>query len=194
MYWISTLLASLLDLVNILGIKALLVSIVVVWGYLLSVICIILVNGWSRFHKRLLLLFACWEICVLVSHKINLCCLRVTCHLLDMPGGCLWTLHLLCKLPDLVCGKPVQVYVAIIYCLGDKLFIFKEEPKNVPVKHLGSLRGLLSQSNLDLDSIIPLIHWHVSLLEACEMIKPSPHFIWLRLAELFKLLPNCFKH
>ena len=64
-----------------------------------------------------------------MSYQINLCHLGVTCHLLDMLGSHLRTLHLLCKLPELACGKLVQVYVAIIYCLGDKLFIFQEEPK-----------------------------------------------------------------
>ena len=59
------------------------------------------------------------------------------------------------------------------------------------MKYLGSLKGVLSQINLCLDSIVPFIHWLVSLLEACEKIKPSPHFIWSWLAELFKLLPNC---
>ena len=112
---ISTLLASLLVLVNVLGIKALLVIVIVVWRYLLPVTCIILVTGWSRFHKRLLhLVLACWEVCTLMPHKINLHDMGVTCHLLDMPGSHLWTLHLPCKLPEFACRKLVQVYVVII--------------------------------------------------------------------------------
>ena len=128
-YGISTLLASLPLLVNILDMNAFLVIVVLVWWYLLSVTCIILVTGWSRLHKRLLLVFACCKVCVLVSHKINLCYLGVICYQVDVPGSHLWTLHLLCKLPDLAYWEHVQVYVAIIYCLGDKLFIFQEEPK-----------------------------------------------------------------
>ena len=98
-------------------------------------------TGWSRLHKRLLLVFACWEVCALMPHKINLSCLGVTCHLLDMPGGCLRTLYLLCKLADLACGKPSQVYVAVINCLGDKYIIFQEKPKDVPMKYLGCFWG-----------------------------------------------------
>ena len=174
-----------LVLVNILGIKAFLVIIVVVWGYLLPVTCIILVTWWSRFQKD----FFC--LCLLAGRSVCFCgiilicaTLGVTGHLLDMPGSHLWTLHLPCKLPDLVCGKLVQVYVAIIYCPGDKLFIFQEVPK-MSLWSILAVSGVLSQSNLGLDRIIPLIHWLVSLQEACEKIKPSPHFIWLRLEELF---------
>ena len=72
--------------------------------------------------------------------------LGVTCHLLDVPGGHLRTLRLLCKLPDLGCGKLVQVYVAVINYLGDKFFIFKEEPKDVPVKDLGCFWGYLAKA------------------------------------------------
>ena len=103
-------------------------------------------------------MFVWWEVCALVLHKINLNHLGVTCHLLDIPGGCLRTLHLLCKLPDLACRKLVEVYVAIINCLGEKCFIFQEELINVPVKYLGSLKALLRQGKLGLDSSIPLIH------------------------------------
>ena len=81
-----------------------------------------------------------------MSHKVNLSCLEVTCQLLDMPGSHLWTLHLLCKLPDLACGNLVQVYVAIIYCLEDKLFTFKEELKDVPMRYLGSIWGYLAKA------------------------------------------------
>ena len=64
MYRITTFLTSLLVRVKMLGIKTFLV-VAVVLRYRLSVTCIILVTGWSRFHKRLLLLvFACWKICV----------------------------------------------------------------------------------------------------------------------------------
>ena len=64
---IYTFLTSLLVLVNIFGIKTFL-AVIVVWR---SVICIILVTGWSRLHKRLpLLVFTCWEICVLMSHRL----------------------------------------------------------------------------------------------------------------------------
>ena len=110
-----------------------------------------------------------------------------------MPGSCLWTLYPFWKLPDLACGKLIQVYVAIIYCLGDKLFIFQEKNKKCPCDVSWHSQGVHSQGNLGLDSIIPLIHWLVSLPEACEKIKPSPHFIWLWLAELFKRLPKLYQ-
>ena len=120
----------------------------------MSVTCIILVTGWSKLHKRLFhLLFACWDVCALVSHENNLSHLGVTCHQFDIPGGHLRTLHVLCKLPDLACGKLVQVYAAIIYCLGDKLLIFQEELKNVPVKYLGSLRGYLAKATWGLTAL-----------------------------------------
>ena len=120
-YRITTFFTSPLVLINMPGIKTFLV-IVVVWRYWLSVACIILVTGWSGFQKRLLLLvFACFEFCVLVSHNINLCHLRVACHLLVMSGGCLWTFHLFSKLPDLACWKPIQVYVAVIDSFSSSL-------------------------------------------------------------------------
>ena len=81
--WISTLLTSLLVLVNILGIKALLVM-------ALPVTCIILVTGWSRLDKVFfLLVFACCKVFMLVPHLIDLRCLGVTCHLFDVPCS-LW--------------------------------------------------------------------------------------------------------
>ena len=67
--WIFTLLTSLLVLVNILGIKALLVR-------TLPGTCIILVTGWFRFHKGFfLLVLAYWEVHMLMSHQIDLSCL-----------------------------------------------------------------------------------------------------------------------
>ena len=128
-------------------------------------------TGWSRSHKRLtLLVFACWEICVLMPHKIHLCCMWVTCHLLDMPDGHPWTLHLFYKLPSLVCWKLVQVYVAVIYLLADKFFIFKEELENVPVKYLGCFCGVLSQSNLGFNS---LYHSLTDLFPCQKLIRRS---------------------
>ena len=142
--WISTLLTSLLVPVNILGIKTLLVM-------ALPFICNNLATGWSRLHKGFsLLVLAYWEVCTLVPHQIDLNHLGVTCHLLIVPGSCLWTLHLLCKLPDLACRKLVQFYVAVINCLGDQFLIFQEKPKDVPVGDLGCFWGVLSQSNLGL--------------------------------------------
>ena len=124
--WIFPLLTYLLVLVYILGIKALLVI-------ALPVTCIIVVTGWSRLQKELPhLVFACWEVFVLMSHQIDLSQLGVTCHLLDVPGSCLRTLHFLYKFPDLACRKLVQVYVSVINCLGDKLFIFQEKTKRCP--------------------------------------------------------------
>ena len=117
--WISTLMPSLLSFEYILGINALLVT-------MLPVTCIILVSGWSRLNKWLLLVLAWWEVCALMSHQIDLSYLGVTCHLLDVSGGCLWTLHLLCKMPDLACRTLGQIYINVVDCLGDKLFIFEE--------------------------------------------------------------------
>ena len=82
-----------------------------------------------------------------MSRQINLSLLGVTCHLLDVPGGHLRTLHLLFELPDLACGKLFQVYVDVINCLREKLFICQEKAKDVPVKDPGCLWGVLSQSN-----------------------------------------------
>ena len=84
--------------------------------------------------------------------------------------------------------------VVISDCLGDKLFIFKEESKDVPMTYLGSLWGVLSQSNQDMYYIVLFINWLVSLSEAWNKIKPEPHFIRLWFAEVFKLLPNGIKH
>ena len=165
-----------------LGIQALLVM-------ALPVTCIILVTGWSRLHKGFsLLVLVCWEVCALVPHQIDLSFLGVTCHLLDVLGGHLWTLHFLCNLPDLACGKLVQVYVTVINCLGDKFLNFQEKPKDVPLKDLGCFWGILSQSNLGLCCIVPFINWVVSL-ESCKQVKSSPDFIRLGLAKLFKFLP-----
>ena len=91
------------------------------------------------------------------SHQIHLSQLGLTCHLLDVPGSCLRTLHLLFMLSDLAYVKPVQIYVAIIDCLGDKLFIFSEELKDVHMKYLGCFWGVLSQSNLSLYCIVAFI-------------------------------------
>ena len=88
------------------------------------------VTRWSRFHIKLfLLVFACWEICVLVPHQIDLCHLGVTCHLLDVSGGHLWALHFLSKLSDLTCWELVQLYIAVIHGLRYKFFILEKEPK-----------------------------------------------------------------
>ena len=155
------------------------------------VTCIILVTDWSRFHTGFsLLVLACWEVCALMSHQIDLSHLGVTCHLIDVPGSHLITLHLPCKLPDLVCRNLAQVYVAVINCLGDKFLIFQEKPNDVPVKDLGCFWGVLSQSSLGVYYIVPFINWLVSLLEACEQVKYSLDLIRLQLARFFKLFPN----
>ena len=60
------------------------------------------------FKNDFLLMFACWEICVLVPHQIDLCHLRITCHLCDVSGSHLWTLHFLSKLSNLTCWELVQ--------------------------------------------------------------------------------------
>ena len=74
-------------------------------------------------------MLACWEVCVLVLHQIDLCHLGVTCHLLDVSGGHLWTFHFLSKLPDLTCWEIVQIYIAVIYGFRYKFFILEKEPK-----------------------------------------------------------------
>ena len=149
---------------------------------MLPVTCIVLLTGWSRFNKGLpLLVLACWEVCTLVSHQIDLSHLGITCQLLS-------------KQPDLACQEPVKVYITVIDCLGDKLFILEEKPKDVSMKYLGCFWGVLSQSNLDLYCILPFISWLVSLLEACKQVKCSPEFIWLWLAELFIFFLDCVKY
>ena len=92
--WISTLLRSLLVLVNILGINDLLVM-------ALPVTCIILVTGWSRLCKGFpLLVHAYLEVCTLMSHQIDLIhlggsnatcmmCLAVILELSIFFGSCL---------------------------------------------------------------------------------------------------------
>ena len=125
-------------LVNILWIKTFLL---VVWRYWLFVTCIILVTRWSRFHIWLLLLmFACWEICVLVLHQIDLCCLGITCHLLDVSGSHLWTLTFLSKLTDLTWWELVQIYIAVIYGFRHKIFILKKEAK-IPLWRILAVSG-----------------------------------------------------
>ena len=41
----------------------------------------------------------------------------------------------------LLAGKLIQVYIAVINCLGETFLIFQEKPKDVPVKDLGSFWG-----------------------------------------------------
>ena len=80
---ISTLLTSLLVVINILGIKAFLVM-------ALPITCIILMTGCSRLYKGFpLLVLACWEVCIDVSSNWS-----------EPPGGhlppawCAWTVTL----------------------------------------------------------------------------------------------------
>ena len=169
-YWMSTLLVSLLVLVHILCIKALLVITAVVWRSLLPVTCIILVTGWSRLHKWLPpLVLTCWEVCALMSHQINLSCLVVICLLLAMPGSCLWTLYLLCKLPDLACGKLSRSMLLSLIVL-ETLFIFKEEPKDVPMKYLGSFWGYFAKVTLVCTA---LYHSSTDLFPCWKLVRRS---------------------
>ena len=125
----------------------------------LPVTCIILMTGWSRLYKGFsLLVLACWEVCTLVPHEIDLSCLGFICHVLNVPGSYHLALHFLCKLPDFACGKLVQVYVAVINCLEDKLLIFQEKSKDIPCGGSWLFLGLLSQSNLGLYCIALFIN------------------------------------
>ena len=81
-----------------------------------------------------------------MSHQTDLSPLGVTCQLFDVPGGLFRTLHLFCKLPDLACRKLFHVYIAVINCLGDKLFIFQEKPKDVPMMYLHCFWGYLAKA------------------------------------------------
>ena len=52
-----------------------------------------------------------------------------------------------------------SMLLLFIFLETNSSFFFKEKTKkNVPVKYLDSLMGVLSQSNLGLDNIIHLIH------------------------------------
>ena len=89
-----------------------------------------------------LLIFAIWQLCVLVSHQVDLGSLCFTCNLLDMPSGGLGSLIFLCKLVQFASWKLVQVHTAFIYGLGNKFFLVQKEPKYVPMQDLCSLRWI----------------------------------------------------
>ena len=74
--------------------------------------CCSLVTPWC-WLKGLPPAFAWWEVCLLVSHQVDLGCLGITCYLLDVLHSCFGCFHLLCKLPDLACREPVKVNTAV---------------------------------------------------------------------------------
>ena len=81
------------------------IKLLLVWWYLLFVFTWIpLVAEWS-WLERLLLLLTWWEVCVLMSHQIDLGHLGVTCNLFGVMHCDLWCFHLLCKLPVFVCRE-----------------------------------------------------------------------------------------
>ena len=131
------------------------------------------------------LVLASLEVCVLMSHQTDMSKLWVTCHLLDMPGSCLWTLHFLCKLPDLACGKLVRSILLSLIVLETNSSSLRKNQKMSPWGILAVSWGVLSQSNLGRYCIVSFINRFVALPEASKQVKAGPYFIPLWLAELF---------
>ena len=183
---ISTLLTSLLVFVNILGIKALIVMTV-------PVTCTILVTGWSRLYKGFpILVLACWEVCALMSHQIDLSpqgslaiclmCLVVILELSIFYASCL----------TLLVGNLSRSMLLSLIVLETNSSSFKKK-KDVSVKDLGCFWGVLSQNNLDLYCIVPFINWLVSLPEVCKQVKSRPHFIYLGPFKTLHFFPKWYQ-
>ena len=139
---ITTFSASILVLMHVLGIKLLLVLAL----YLITFTAMLLVVWLFRLHRwPLFLAFSCWQFCVLVSEKVDLHGLWITCNLLYVACSGLGTLHSFHKLAHSACGKLVQIYTSITDGSRYKFFISQEKPKNVPLENLGSFWGYLGR-------------------------------------------------
>ena len=161
------------------------------WHLLTVFTWIPLVAPWSRLERLLFpLALAWWEVCSLMSHQIDLWCLGFTCNLFNMMYRSFRCLHLFCKLPDFACRNLLQIYIAIIYALGNKLFIFQKEPEYISMQDTCCFWWVLGKRHLCLYCIVPLTYWSISLSEACKQVKSCSDFICLWLAKIFILGPN----
>ena len=148
---------------SLLGIK-----ISLVW-WILLLVYLSLVTLWL-WLEGFPLAFAWWNICSLVPHQIDLSCLLVTWYLLDVSHSCLGCFHLLSKLPHFACWELYKINTPVIDGLGHKLFIFQEKPKDVMVQDICSLLWISSKTYLSLYSILPFIHWSITLVKAFKQL------------------------
>ena len=160
-----------------------------VWWHLLLT-CILFVTGWPWLERLFLLLLAWWEVCMLVSHQIDLAQLGVTCNLFDVICCCLWSLYFLCKLSDFACRKLFKTYASVIDDFRHTFFIFLEKPKDVKMQDDCSFLWVFSKTHLSLYCIVSLIHRSVTLVVACKQVKSCSTFIHLGLAKLIILGPK----
>ena len=98
-----------------------------VWWHLLLLTCIPLVIGWS-WLESFFFVFALWEVCLLVSHQIDLSHLGVTSNLFDVMHSLFWCLQFLCKLPDLACKKLIKINPTVIDSFDIDSSFFQEKP------------------------------------------------------------------
>ena len=105
-----------------------------------------------------------------MSHQIDLGCLGVTCNLFNMMCFGLWTLHLLCKLPEFACRKLSWIYTAIIYGFGLKLFILQEEPNISWCKILAVSDGYLA---IDIWACTALYHSSTDLFPCLKLVSKT---------------------
>ena len=153
---------------------------------------ILLVTGWSWLERLFLLVLPWWEVCLLMSHQIDLGHFGVTCNLFDVKCCGLWNLHFLCKLPDFACRKLFYTYTAIMYGFGYKLFILQEEPQYVMMQDVYSFFWVLGKL-LVLVLHCTTLYRSVPLSEACKQVKSGSYFICLWLAKIFILGPYCIQ-
>ena len=137
---ISTFWTFILVLMCALGITSLLVLALHLTAFtaMLFVIWLLGLHRWP-----LLLVFACWQFCALVSEKVDLHGLGITCNLLYVAFSGFGALHPFCKL---ACSTwRMQIYTFITDCSWYKLLILQEKPENVSVKDLGRFLGYLAR-------------------------------------------------
>ena len=179
---------SILVLMCTLGIKLLLMLVLhlVTFTAMLFVIWLLWFHRWS-----FLLVFACWQLCVLVPGKIDLHGMGVTCNLFYVVHSGSGALHPFNKLVHFACRKFIQIYTSITDVSWYKLLILQEKPESVSVKDLGSFWGVFSQIDLCLHCIVSFNYTTVTLPEAYEKVKVGLHFLGLGLAKFFKFSPDC---
>ena len=157
---------------SLFGIKLPLVC----WQLLLTGMA--LVTGWS-WLESFSLVFAWWEVCLLVSHQIDLSCFGVTYNLLDVLCNYFWCLHLLCKLPNLACKELVKINTTAIAGFRHKLFIFQEKQKMSQCKMFAVACGYLARHTWACTS---LYHSSADLLPWQKLVSRSTlltlHLLW----------------
>ena len=151
--------------------------------------CCSLVALWS-WTKGFPLAFAWWEVCLLVSHQVNLGCLGITWYLIYVLCSCCQYLHFLCKLSNLACRKLVRINTTVIDGLWCK-FISRKTTKDVMMQDVCSFLRIFSKTDWSMYSIVQLIHWFIALMEAFKQVKPGSNFIGLWLAKFIILGPDC---